>query len=60
MLRGEANGCPAFAQYRIDPAGGHAPWALQALELAGGRIATIHAFLDTADFEWFGFPPHLD
>ncbi len=60
LLRGEANGCPAFAQYRIDPAGGHAPWALQVLEPAGGRIAAIHAFLDTADFERFGFPPHLD
>lgn len=60
LLTGQANGCPAFAQYRIDPAGGHAPWALQVLELRGDRIEAIHAFLDTAEsFHRFGFPPHL-
>jgi RNA polymerase sigma-70 factor, ECF subfamily len=61
LLAGRANGCPAFAQYRIDPAGGHAPWALQVLELRGDRVEAIHAFLDTAEsFPRFGFPPHLD
>ena len=61
LLPGWANGCPAFAQYRVDPTGGHAPWALQVLELRGDRIAAVHAFLDTAEtFERFGFPPHLD
>ncbi|MBW3558124.1 MAG: sigma-70 family RNA polymerase sigma factor [Actinobacteria bacterium] len=60
LLPGWANGCPAFAQYRADPAGGHAPWALQVLELRGARIAEVHAFLDTAEcFERFGFPAHL-
>ena len=34
-----ANGCPAFGQYRPDPAGGYAPWALQVLEISGGKIA---------------------
>jgi RNA polymerase sigma-70 factor (ECF subfamily) len=60
LLAGEANGCPAFAQYRVDPDGGHAPWALQVVELRGDRIEAIHAFLDTEAFERFGFPPHLD
>lgn len=61
VLTGRANGCPAFAQYRIDPAGGHAPWALQVIELRGDRVEAIHAFLDTAEsFERFGFPPRLD
>jgi RNA polymerase sigma-70 factor, ECF subfamily len=60
LLPGWANGCPAFAQYRVDPAGGHAPWALQVLELRGERIAQVHAFLDTGEcFERFGFPTHL-
>lgn len=59
LLPGEANGCPAFAQYRIDPDGGYAPWALQVLELRGDRIAEVHAFLDTEAFERFGFPAHL-
>jgi RNA polymerase sigma-70 factor (ECF subfamily) len=60
LLPGRANGCPAFAQYRIDPEGGHAPWALQVLELRGDRIEAIHAFLDTEAFARFGFPPHLE
>ena len=60
LLRGWANGCPAFAQYRVDPNGGHMPWALQVLELRDGRIAEVHAFLDTAEcFARFGFPAHL-
>jgi RNA polymerase sigma-70 factor, ECF subfamily len=60
LLPGWANGCPAFAQYRVDPAGGHTPWALQVLELRGDRIAEVHAFLDTGEcFERFGFPAHL-
>ena len=42
-----ANGCPAFGQYRVDPAGGHAPWALQVIEISGDRISGIHSFLDT-------------
>ena len=33
-----ANGCPAFGQYRPDPAGGYAPWALQVLEISEGKI----------------------
>ncbi len=60
LLAGQANGCPAFAQYRVDPAGGHTPWALQVLELRGDRIAASHAFLDTDEsFPRFGFPAHL-
>lgn len=60
LLRGDANGCAAFAQYRRDPDGGHVAWALQVLELRGDRIEAIHAFLDTEAFERFGFPAHLD
>lgn len=59
LLVGWANGCPAFAQYRVDPEGGHAPWALQVLELRGDRVAEFHAFLDTEAFARFGFPAHL-
>ncbi len=60
LLPGWASGSPAFAQYRVDPAGGHAPWALQVLELRGDRIAEFHAFLEPAElFARFGFPAHL-
>jgi RNA polymerase sigma-70 factor, ECF subfamily len=60
LLPGFANGCPAFAQYRVDADGGHTPWALQVIELRGDRIEAIHAFLDTEAFDRFGFPSRLD
>jgi RNA polymerase sigma-70 factor (ECF subfamily) len=64
LLPASANGCPAFGQYRPDPAGGHAPWAIQVLEVSGGRIAGMHLFLDYLDparlFPSFGLPLHLD
>jgi RNA polymerase sigma-70 factor (ECF subfamily) len=55
-----ANGMPAFGQYRTDPAGGHAPWALIVLEIVDGRIAIVNNFLDTERlFPLFGLPDHL-
>ena len=55
-----AHGCPAFGHYKPDPQGGHAPWALQHLEISGGRIAGIHSFLDAERiFPAFGLPAHL-
>jgi RNA polymerase sigma-70 factor, ECF subfamily len=60
LLPARANGCPAFGQYRPDPAGGHAPWSLQVLEVCDGRVANISAFLDTGQlFPLFGLPEHL-
>ncbi|HET7421472.1 MAG TPA: sigma-70 family RNA polymerase sigma factor [Candidatus Dormibacteraeota bacterium] len=56
-----ANGMPTFAQYKIDPAGGYSPWALQVLEIKDGQISNIRFFLDTAKlFPLFGMPLHLD
>jgi RNA polymerase sigma-70 factor (ECF subfamily) len=60
LLATSANGCPALAQYRPDPAGGWAPWNMQVLEIAGGRIMGVHNFLNTELFGAFGFPPRLD
>ena len=59
LLPTVANGCPAFGQYRVDPAGGHAPWSLQVLELRDGRVQHVHHFLDTTLFARFGLPDHL-
>ena len=57
----EANGSPAFAQYKPSPAGGHEPWALQVLEISGDRIAGISFFLDTDRlFPLFGLADRLD
>jgi RNA polymerase sigma-70 factor (ECF subfamily) len=57
-----ANGSPAFGQYRRSETGsGHDPWALQVLELAGGRIVGFTFFLDTKRlFPLFGLPLHLE
>jgi RNA polymerase sigma-70 factor (ECF subfamily) len=56
-----ANGSPAFGQYKRSPRGGYEPWALQVLELSGGRIAEFTFFLDTETlFPLFGLPPRLD
>jgi RNA polymerase sigma-70 factor, ECF subfamily len=56
-----ANGCPAFGQYKPSSNGGYEPWALQVLELSGGRIAELTFFLDTARlFPLFGLPDRLD
>lgn len=53
-----ANGLPAFGQYRPSgPGGRHEPWALQVLEIHGGRIVGFTAFLDTSSlFPLFGLP----
>jgi RNA polymerase sigma-70 factor, ECF subfamily len=60
LLPTSANGCPAFGQYRADPAGGHSPWALQVLEISDGRISGLHCFLDSGLlFSSFGLPSHL-
>ena len=64
LLATAANGCPAFGQYRRDPAGGYAPWALQVLEISGGRVTSMNFFLAALDserlFAEFGLPAHLD
>jgi len=56
-----ANGSPAFGQYKIDPNGGYAPWALQVLEIEDGKIGEFTFFLSTERlFPLFGLPMHLD
>ncbi|AWE52065.1 MULTISPECIES: sigma-70 family RNA polymerase sigma factor [Streptomyces] len=58
----QVNGLPGFAQYKPDPeAGGFTPWAVQVLEISGGRITGFHCFLDTKRwFPLFGLPLHLE
>ena len=58
---GSANGSPAFGQYKPSPDDGHEPWALQVLEVSGGRIVEFTFFLDTETlFPLFGLPARLD
>jgi RNA polymerase sigma-70 factor, ECF subfamily len=56
-----ANGSPAFGQFKPSPDGGYEPWALQVLELSGGRIVELTFFLSTEKlFPLFGLPARLD
>ncbi|CAN5288362.1 sigma-70 family RNA polymerase sigma factor [soil metagenome] len=55
-----ANGCAAFGSYRPAGPGVHEPFALQVLEVSGGRISGFHNFLYPDLFAAFGLPPHLD
>ena len=56
-----ANGAPAFGQYKPAEGGGYEPWALQVLELSGGRVEEFTFFLDTAAlFPLFGLPLRLE
>jgi RNA polymerase sigma-70 factor (ECF subfamily) len=58
---GRANGCPAYGQYKPAPGGGYEPWALQVVEVSGGRIAELTFFLDTQTlFPLFGLPLAFD
>ena len=57
LCRVAANGSPAFGQYRP----GGQPWALQVIEVTGGRITGINSFLDTTRlFPLFGLPPRRE
>lgn len=58
LIQVEANGVPAFAQYRRgETEGTYQAWALIILELAGDRIAGWNSFLDTETlFPMFGLP----
>jgi RNA polymerase sigma-70 factor (ECF subfamily) len=56
-----ANGSPALAVYRpTGPSGAFEPFGIHVLEVAGGRIAHIHAFLDPGLFPIFGLPTALE
>jgi len=56
-----ANGLPAWGQYKPSASGGYEPWALQVVEVSGGRLVEFTFFLDTAAlFPLFGLPARLD
>jgi hypothetical protein len=40
--------------------GGHLPFAIQVIEIAGGRITGQHNFVDPELFAPFGLSGHLD
>ncbi len=54
-----ANGSAAFGSYRPDGQGGHEPFAIQVIEISGGRITGHHNFLNTRLFAAFSLPATL-
>ena len=61
LVEVDANGSPAYAQYKPAPGGGREAWSIQVLELGGDRIAGITFFLDTGRlFPLFGLPLRID
>jgi RNA polymerase sigma-70 factor (ECF subfamily) len=56
----EANGSPAFGQYKPGP-DGLEPWSLQVVEISGDRLAGITFFLETERlFPLFDLPPWFE
>jgi RNA polymerase sigma-70 factor (ECF subfamily) len=55
-----ANGTAAFAQYRVDPAGGYRAFSIQLLRISGDWITRLDHFLEPRLFPLFGLPLHLD
>jgi RNA polymerase sigma-70 factor (ECF subfamily) len=57
----EANGSPAFAQWRPSETGsGFAAWAIHVLQVSDGRISGIDFFVDPNLFPAFGLPLRLE
>ena len=60
LLATSANGCSAFGGYRPAGPGIHEPFAIQVLEVSGGRISGLHNFLYPELFAAFGLPPRIE
>lgn len=56
----DVNGTAGFASYKPTPSERLEPWAIQVIEVAGGRIVGHHNFIGAELFAAFGLPPHLD
>jgi RNA polymerase sigma-70 factor, ECF subfamily len=56
----EVNGSAGFGNYRLTRPGLWEPFAVQVIEVAGGRIVGHHNFLYPERFADFGLPPRLE
>jgi len=54
------NGTAGFASYKPAPSGRREPWAIQVIEVRGGRISGHHNFLYPELFADLGLPPYLE
>jgi RNA polymerase sigma-70 factor (ECF subfamily) len=60
LIATAANGCAAFGSYKPTGHGTLEPFALQVIEVSGGRISGLHHFLDAELFIAFGLPARLE
>ncbi len=60
LVATSANGCAAFGSYHPTGPGVHEPFALQVIEVSGGRISAWHNFLYPELFPVFGLPSRLE
>jgi len=60
LLTTAANGCAAVGVYHHTAPDLHEPFAIQVLEMSGGRISGLHSFLYPELFAAFGLPDRLE
>jgi RNA polymerase sigma-70 factor (ECF subfamily) len=60
LLPVNVNGTAGFGNYHLVRPGLWEPWAIQVIEVAGGRIVGHHNFLYPESFADFGLPPRLE
>ncbi|MGI9119715.1 MAG: sigma-70 family RNA polymerase sigma factor [Acidimicrobiales bacterium] len=60
LLPVEVNGTAGFGNYHLVRPGLWEPWAIQVIEVAGGRIVGHHNFLYPERFADFGLPPRIE
>ena len=60
LLPVSVNGTAGFGNYHNVAPGVWEPWAIQIIDVAGGRIVGHHNFLYPELFEQFGLPPRIE
>jgi RNA polymerase sigma-70 factor (ECF subfamily) len=60
LLPVSVNGTAGFASYKPAGSGRWEPWAIQVIEVRGGKLSGHHNFLYPALFEELGLPPYLE
>lgn len=60
LLPVEVNGTAGYGNYHLIEPGHWEPWAIQVIDVAGGRIVGHHNFLYPDLFAEFGLPPAID
>jgi RNA polymerase sigma-70 factor (ECF subfamily) len=59
LARINANGAPAYAQWRVHPDGGFSAWSIHVLTLSAGVITAMDFFVDPDLFPLFDLPVRL-